>query len=188
VSDLFAFADLSDKVDGTAMEVVKSGIGRLTNHGEQPNLSYGNTPDADEALRRAIFVLLIQSGIVGNEHTVLGTMVAPDRATKDQYWLQPKSGASLEAAITEARDLAYSLRERLIVEIRCPEELLVENPVKPHASVLHMVPYGIKLSMMYNGLTIHVHGDSDPEWLVGEVRRVIRDDVEIDHIGPLAVY
>lgn len=185
---LFAFATLGDKADEAAMEVVKSGISRLVNNGERPILVYGNTQDADEALRKAIFVLFIQSCIIGNAYTTLSTVVSPDHVANDVYWLQPKKGVSLEAAVKEAHELTQALREQLVVEVRCPEELLVDNPVKPHASVLHMVPYGIKLSMMYNGLMIHVHSDSDPEWLVSESRRVIRGDVKTDHIGPLAVY
>jgi hypothetical protein len=189
VSDVFAFAELGDNANQPAMEVVKSGISRIVNSGEQPNLGYGNAPDAQESLRRAIFVLLIQSYIINDSAaTALTTTVAPDRLQSDQYWLQPKSGVSLEAAITEAHNLLQVLRERLIVEVRCPEELRAENPAKPHASVLHMVPYGIKLSMIYNGLTIHVHSDSDPEWLANEARRIIRDNVVADHIGPLPVY
>jgi len=189
VSDPFDFSALGDKADEAAMETVESGLSRLVNNGLPPVVRYGSVPDdADEALRQAIFVLLIQSYIIGNDNTVLEPRVAPDRATKDVYWLQPISGTGLLEAITEVQQLAETLRDRLIVEARCPQELLEEHPVKPHASVLHMVPYGLKLAMLYHGRTIYVHGDTEPEWLAEEARRVVRHNLQIDSVGPLRVY
>lgn len=188
MSDLFDFSSLGDKVDEAALETVESGISRLVNNGMKPVVRYGNTLDADEGLRQAIFVLLIQSYILGNNDAVLGPRVAPDIHAKDVYWLQPVPGADLLQALTEAQQLVVTLRERLIVEVRCPQTLLEENPVRPHASVLHMVPYGFKVAMLYRELPIFIHGDSDPLWLAMEAARVVRERIRVNSVGPLRVY
>jgi hypothetical protein len=158
MSDTFHYRELQGSAHASfaRRQIVDQGLARIANEGLRPDDHYGFR-DGEEAFRKAVLVLFIESLIGGAEFYALKTFVHP--GVRDTYSLICADKVNPRQLITEMHQLATALREQQTVTVQCPVELLGENPAGLAVESIE-IPADLRLTAYCQDVEVVVRADS----------------------------